>query len=159
MIAFKIKGIKNEMSPEGNKPIHLSQWIATDPFSWSFCSSATIVLFSPFVLFFFFFLHLVRGNYILSEIGCESFYKDTLSVRVLKEQILNCKFKIRANYTSSDYETVGSRNQSHKEEGKMAGQFVVTGHKKWWQSQVPMQRGGWGGEGGGGGACGKNNFS
>lgn len=59
------------------------------------------------------------GNYDPSEIGCESFNKDTLSVRVLKEKILERKFKIRANYASSDYETVGSIEISTtKKQGK-----------------------------------------
>lgn len=101
------------------------------------------------------------GNYDLSEIGCESFNKDTLSVRDLKKKILERKFKIRANYASSDYETVGSVEISTtKKQGKWLSNLSrpVIGS----DGKVKSRSNEWGGCGlvvDVVVACGKNNFS
>lgn len=103
----KDQNLKQKWPHEGVKNVSFVSVNCDWPFLIAFLQfSCNCSIFPSFILFFF--LHLVKGNYILSEIGCESFYKDTLSAHVLKEQILDGKFKIRANYASSDYKTVGS---------------------------------------------------
>lgn len=63
------------MTPEENKTVDSFVSVNCDrPFLMVFSQFWDIFFF--FILFFLLFLRLVRGNYVLLEIGCESFYKD-----------------------------------------------------------------------------------